>query len=613
LPTATAYGEAAIGRATDTRASAIERHDKESQAESATGVGPEPAGGPCPSPQADEAPPTPSSRAAVRLGLLIGSYTQPAWAFAAVERCLREAAVRLVLVVLAPMQAPKGSPGVRLLAAGGDGLARAFDRLDARLFSGEPDAFAKRSIAPLVRGTAAVQSRLLRAGGRCVVSPEDVLRVRSANLDVLLYLGEERLFGGEILAAAGRGLWHLEHGSPPPYEGAAGGFWEVLAGEPIVRCTVKAASEESCEREVYTSFFATHLTSVARTRSGMYWTSAAFPCRALRSVNDVPEGELGGVGRGANESGGLGWSPATYSANHGVLRCLPSYSWRVARAATRKVLARRQWFVLVTTDQEELVPSLTGARRLEPPGDRFWADPHVVRRGGRSYVFVEELPFATGRGRIAVLVLDESGTVEGPLPVLERPYHLSYPFIFEVGGDLFMIPESEQNRTIELYRCVQFPTRWEFVKNLMENVSAVDSTLLQREDEWWLFTCLRETAGANLYTELCLFSSEDPVTGRWLPHPRNPVVSDERGARPAGPIFTHGGKLYRPAQYFVDGQGRAVTLKEITSLDRQSYVETEAGRLEPDWERGLVGTHTLTRAAGLIAVDAYRWSSRFVG
>ena len=42
-----------------------------------------------------------------------------------------------------------------------------------------------------------------------------------------------------------------------------------------------------------------------------------------------------------------------------------------------------------------------------------------------------------------------------------------------------MIPESAENRTIELYRFRVFPDDLEFVHILMENVEAYDATLVE--------------------------------------------------------------------------------------------------------------------------------------
>lgn len=39
-----------------------------------------------------------------------------------------------------------------------------------------------------------------------------------------------------------------------------------------------------------------------------------------------------------------------------------------------------------------------------------------------------------------------------------------------------MIPESSANKTIELWKCTEFPLKWEKHSNLIENIEAVDST-----------------------------------------------------------------------------------------------------------------------------------------
>lgn len=39
-----------------------------------------------------------------------------------------------------------------------------------------------------------------------------------------------------------------------------------------------------------------------------------------------------------------------------------------------------------------------------------------------------------------------------------------------------MVPESSANKTIELWKCTDFPLKWEKYSNLIENIEAVDST-----------------------------------------------------------------------------------------------------------------------------------------
>ena len=49
--------------------------------------------------------------------------------------------------------------------------------------------------------------------------------------------------------------------------------------------------------------------------------------------------------------------------------------------------------------------------------------------------------------------------------------------------ELYMIPETAGNRTIELYKCVEFPMHWELSQVLMKDVYAVDPTILKHNNK----------------------------------------------------------------------------------------------------------------------------------
>jgi hypothetical protein len=93
-----------------------------------------------------------------------------------------------------------------------------------------------------------------------------------------------------------------------------------------------------------------------------------------------------------------------------------------------------------------------------------------------------------------------------------------------------MIPETRERRTLELYRAVEFPQKWELVKILAENVAAVDSTIFDYSGKLWLFANIAQP-GASTFDELHLFHAKS-LWGIWTPHPKNPIVSDVRRARP---------------------------------------------------------------------------------
>ena len=131
------------------------------------------------------------------------------------------------------------------------------------------------------------------------------------------------------------------------------------------------------------------------------------------------------------------------------------------RADRREEQTRRpQWLLLagLRGPESRCRPDPAGLTTLVPPEDRFWADPFAWSQDGRHYIFCEEYPFDTRRGRISVLALDTDLSPQGPaVPVIDEPRHLSYPFLFEHRGTLYMVPESARSQRVDLYRCTEFP------------------------------------------------------------------------------------------------------------------------------------------------------------
>ena len=188
--------------------------------------------------------------------------------------------------------------------------------------------------------------------------------------------------------------------------------------------------------------------------------------------------------------------------------------------------------------------------------------------------------------------------------MLVQPYHLSYPFVFRHEGDIFMIPESCENRTVELYRSTRFPTEWALEEVLFRDLFAADATLFEDSGRIWLFVTLAEP-GASTSEELHLYFS-DRLPGQWEPHANNPVVSDVRSARPAGRIFRNRGQLIRPAQDCSSAYGGAIVFNRIERLTRDEYREREVARLEPTWFPGISATHTYNFTNAVEVIDGTR-------
>jgi hypothetical protein len=282
---------------------------------------------------------------------------------------------------------------------------------------------------------------------------------------------------------------------------------------------------------------------------------------------------------------------------------------RLAAKVWRKLFYREQWFLQIELPASgDLMTDFKRCAPLYPPPDRFWADPFVLSMPDAHYIFVEELPFSTGQGHIAVLELSRDGTLGAARKILERPYHLSYPFLFKWDGVLYMLPESGQNRTVELYRCTAFPDRWVEDRVLLSGVHSADATLVEHDGCWWMFMT-QAAPGQSIHEHLYLYRADTPL-GPFSPHPGNPVKSGLRGTRPAGALFRHEGALYRPTQDCARVYGEAVVVQRVDELTATRFHETEVGRMAPDRSSETRRLHTVNAGDGIRVMDALRWISK---
>jgi hypothetical protein len=190
--------------------------------------------------------------------------------------------------------------------------------------------------------------------------------------------------------------------------------------------------------------------------------------------------------------------------------------------------------------------------------------------------------------------------------VLERSYHLSYPFVFVDGGNVYMLPETSSNGTVELYRAADFPRRWHLEQVLIEGLPLADTTPVYHRGRWWLFAAAAEH-GTTDHDELLIFHSER-LTGPWRPHARNPVKSDCRSARPAGRILQRGDRLLRPAQDCERGYGAGIVWHEITELTPERFAEREIASWDGRRDLGVMGIHSFDQVGELQVIDLRRTS-----
>jgi hypothetical protein len=442
-----------------------------------------------------------------------------------------------------------------------------------------------------------------------VLAGRGVQRLHAANLDVLL-----NLTGGPKATIdpipARYGVWSL-HLSESGAELGRQALADVVGREvPTMPLEVRACLPENGSPRVLGRGLAqTVPLSLHRSRAEAFGEGSALLLRCLRALHESGWEALSSEGTVEEPAERI----APDRAGKTDVRALFQWSGKALSRAIHRLLGRSQWLLAVSRKQDAVGTPGPGAgfRLIVPPRNHCYADPFLYQKDGRNYVFFEEYRYDKPKGVISVAELDDTGRFVEPRVVLEKDHHLSYPFVFDWEGEIYLMPETAGNRTVEVHRAVHFPDRWAPAQVLLDNVSLLDPTLLHYQGMLWLFANPRwDHRRGN--DELALYFSPT-LEGPWRPHPRNPIVTGVHQARPAGRLFSVGEQLYRPAQDCSRRYGYAVAFQRVDVLSENEYREVPIGRLEPSWLPGNLATHTFNFNDDLIVVDAQREIGRFGG
>lgn len=459
-------------------------------------------------------------------------------------------------------------------------------QLDKRIYRPGSDPWERKDVRRLLQNTQ-ISGRDLK---------ELVARLKAMRLDILLNLSLDVL-PNSLREVARFGVWSLRCNDARITTKMDAGWHEILRGESLMHCSVDIQRDESVQG-VAESVMAVHPYSVTCNQASLLWRASDIVPRALKQLFALGEREFFSGAKSVKLADTI--SRPTPGQ-------IISLAWKQAGRTLENKIWRRwfphRWMLMAGSARLEKKFDWGGVKPLVPPRGAYWADPFLFEREGRTYIFFEEYIYKNKLGRISFFEIENGIPTSQPQVVLERPYHLSYPFIFGYRGEFYMIPETAQKRAIEVYRCARVPDRWEYHTTLMQDVRALDTTLIEHSARWWMFVNIAGEGG-SAWDELHLFHADDPLSTNWTPHPMNPIVSDVRSARPAGRIFRRDGGLVRPSQDSSHRYGYAVNLNRITRLTVNEYEEELIERIEPPQTGRILAVHTYNHSGSLLVLDA---------
>ncbi len=220
-------------------------------------------------------------------------------------------------------------------------------------------------------------------------------------------------------------------------------------------------------------------------------------------------------------------------------------------------------------------------------------DPFVFEYQGKTYIFAEVYSVFRQRGAIGYCCYDGTRFTKWKT-VIAEPYHMSYPFLMERDGEVYMIPETYQNGDVHVYRATRFPDQWERMHVMKDHVHYVDTTLMTMNGTDYAFTYDIETDPKRLL----LYSLQN---GRMDDDCCRVLSTDDAVARPGGYVFQKDGRWIRASQDCDGNYGKAMVFSEILSLDSEIYNERRIGyfgvedlRMQRAPRQAIEGIHTYT-------------------
>ena len=433
--------------------------------------------------------------------------------------------------------------------------------------------------------------------------PEEAIeRIKSYDLDLILKLAFQG-FDASLGSASRYGIWSFQHVMDTLTSGCPAGFWEVLEKRAVISAVLLQLGPDAKSSRVIDQAFYNISFSYVRNQTKMAENAVILLFKNLKRLQENPEDfHLPAVEPPP---------PAIFPSIFSTLRYLSAFYLSLVektyRAFQEKLFkARFDCWTLFIGEGDFFNSQLSTLKPAKLPPDEYWADPFLFEHEGEKYIFFENFSYSKHRGKISCGKV-KNGLVEEVVDVLVKPYHMSYPFIFREEGEIYLMPEMNQNKCLEIYRCVEFPQKWELYAKAFDDIRVADTTYYRDETgQRWLFLNKQmDDLGMGYCSELYIYQIDSLKLDGIRPHRQNPVLLDARIARGAGPIFKHEDRLIRPSQNNSRGiYGFGLNLNVIKKLNLEEYEEEKIMDIEPNFGKGIISIHHLHQVNGNFVVDA---------
>lgn len=428
-----------------------------------------------------------------------------------------------------------------------------------------------------------------------IFTQNSIKKLQELNLDLIVNLNiKESIKGGILDKASKDGLISLSHNHPIA-------FWETYLREDSIKFTIKKLNNKTDEI-LFKGKIAT-MRVVSEMEVRLLQESSTYIIKIVaKYIND---GTLPQVKNPILHDHLNLHTPSTLKQLHYLLKTTQLYTSLIFK---RLILKKYPRFHVAFLWSDWSNARLSDGVEIKTPPNHFYADPFVWRKDGKTVCFLEDYDYGENIAWISAVELFEDRSYKILGEVIKEPFHLSFPYIFEYKNELYMVPESTASNSIRLYKCIEFPLKWEYQKDLLKDIKTADTMIFEHKNRWWLFTNQSTPNNSDQAAQLFAYYSHSPLSTTWHSHSLNPIHFNSNSGRNGGIVNLDNKEPIRARQkQKFNTYGAAFSLAKITELSPTTYKEEEICKITPNFFPNIKATHHIHSNGNVTVYDFMRY------
>ena len=387
---------------------------------------------------------------------------------------------------------------------------------------------------------------------------KDIEKVKKEKFDILIRSCND-IITEDLFNVPKEGIISFHHGDHEKFRGSPAGFWEVLFKETSTGFMIQKIGKSLDYGKIILrgkfqtkSFFLLNQAELYQ-KSNFYIKKIILDFYKNKKFSYISSGKKGKIFEIPKISNQI------------------KYLFQTFFVFFKKIFGKKKLFNLALFKENFLNKPFY----LINSKKKFLADPFLFKKDNKTFCFAEEYDFKTKKGHI-VCMKYKNHIFHDKKIILDEKFHLSFPYIFNYAGNIYMCPDTSEISEIRLYKCISFPLKWKFHKTLIKNIKAVDSMIFKKNKIWWLLTNIDRSLSGDFTHDLSIFFSRNsPLSNKWYTHPSNPIKINSLNSRNGGLILNKN-KLFRISQkQGFDNYGEEINFQQIKSITTKKYIEKE--------------------------------------